>query len=260
MNIIPYFMLPFLASNIVHVHSIRTINFHKIVNYDNTSTSLQAAITNAINDANGTNLYDRDLCQHIVENMDGKAWNCIFGLGSFWISAENEADGAALFSMNGVLWLVFRGEQSDAEAARADLTQAKSAKAKVDTELKTCSTQKASIETDKNGINTKLGVCNTEKAKIESAKDEVENDLKKCSTQKASIETDKNGINAKLDTCYTDKLKMESAKEGVDKELEFCILDLGYYVAQDALLQTVDTKFSVKVGVTLGVNGNVKAD
>lgn len=89
------------------------INFLPIENYGNTTDNMKTLITNAITDGVSKNLEERGLCEHILKAMenDGKAWNCLCNVGTFWINSDAGNDGAAYFTIGGVPWLVFKGEQ-----------------------------------------------------------------------------------------------------------------------------------------------------
>lgn len=89
------------------------INFIPIQNYGNTTVNMKNTITKAILDGVSKSLDGRDLCEHIVSAMenDGKAWNCLCNVGTFWINSDSGNNNAAYFTIGGVPWLVFKGEQ-----------------------------------------------------------------------------------------------------------------------------------------------------
>lgn len=89
------------------------INFIPIQNYGNTTDNMKNLITTAIVDGASKSLEGRDLCEHIVSAMenDGKTWNCLSNVGTFWINSDAGNDSAAYFTIGGVPWLVFKGKQ-----------------------------------------------------------------------------------------------------------------------------------------------------
>lgn len=89
------------------------INFIQIENYGNTTAKMKNQITTAILRGVSKNLDERDLCEHIVSAMEngGKAWNCLCNVGTFWINSDAGNDNSAYFTIGGVPWLVFKGEQ-----------------------------------------------------------------------------------------------------------------------------------------------------